>query len=162
MDFGSNYFTGSLPLFGKSQRNLKVAKLNNNNFSGSIKADIGEMSSLNNLLIFSNSITGVLPSQLGQLTEMSSISVAYNRLKGTIPPEVSNMRNLSMMHLHSNMLTGDLSYFDYTIESFISDCGSTEASKVRLDCPGCSECCNVDGDCLKISNIWPKKMVTLL
>ena len=160
MDFGSNYFTGSLPLFGKSQRNLKVAKLNNNNFSGSIKADIGEMSSLNNLLIFSNSITGVLPSQLGQLTEMSSISVAYNRLKGTIPPEVSNMRNLSMMHLHSNMLTGDLSYFDYTIESFISDCGSTEASKARLDCPGCSECCNVDGDCLKMSNTWPKKMMT--
>jgi len=158
-DFSNNYFTGSLPLFGKSQHKLKVAKLNNNRFSGGIPASVEEMTSLDELLIYSNFITGSLPSQLGKLEDISSISVAYNLLKGTIPAEISSMQSLNLMHLHSNALTGNLNYFNYSIESFISDCGTTEVFPARTDCVDCSECCNVDGECITVADTWPKEYV---
>jgi len=133
-----------------------VAKLNNNQFSGFIPADIKEMTSLDELLIYTNQITGSVPSQLGQLRNLSSISVAHNLLKGTIPTEVLSMQNLSLFHLHSNMLTGDINSFDYSIESFISDCGGTEVSKAKIKCPDCTECCNDDGQCITVAKTWPK------
>ena len=115
-----------------------------------------EMTSLDELLLYSNGITGSLPSQLGQLRHLSSMSVAYNLLKGTIPTEIPLLRNLSLLHLHENRLTGDLNYFNYSIESFISDCGRTEVSEANINCLECTECCNDDGDCMTVADTWPK------
>ena len=60
VDFGYKYFTCSLPLSGKNQHKLKVAKLNNNQFRGGTAADTKEMTSLDALLFSSNKITGSL------------------------------------------------------------------------------------------------------
>ena len=114
------------------------------------------MTSLDELLIYTNQITGSVPSHLGRLKNLSSISVAHNLLKGTIPTEVLSMQNLSLFHLHNNMLTGDINSFNYSIESFISDCGGTEVSKAKVNCPDCTECCNDDGQCITVAKTWPK------
>ena len=139
-----------------------MALFNNNLFSGGILADIEDITSLQKLFMYSNKITGSLLSQLGKLRDIFSVSVAYNLLKGTIPAEVSSMRNLSLMHLHSNQLSGDLNYFDYTINSFISDCGRTEVFQPRVKCPHCTECCNVDGGCITVAATWPREQVKSL
>ena len=114
------------------------------------------MDELDELHLFSNQITGSFPSQLGKLRNISSISVAYNLLKGTVPIEFSSTRNLSLLHLHGNSLVGDLNHFDYSIKSFISDCGNSEVFTAKIDCGGCSECCNDEGGCINVLETWPK------
>jgi len=156
LDFSYNYFGGSLPLFGERQKKLRTAILNNNQFSGGIPNNIDQLAGLEELLAFGNLLTGSLPSQLGRLHNISKVSFAYNQLRGTISSELSNLKNLTMLQLHSNGLNGYSDIFDYTIESFITDCGGTETSRALVKCSSCSECCNVEGSCISLAKTWPQ------
>jgi len=162
VDFSNNYFEGSLPLFGSKQRNLHVANFNNNQFSGAIPGGVEDLTGMNELMAYGNDLTGSLPSQLGLLTNITKISFAYNLLKGTVPSELSNMKQLELLHLHSNSLVGDSDLFDYKIASYITDCGSTETSDGLTECLDCTECCNVDGDCITTEETWPRNYVKKL
>ena len=57
------------------------------------------------------------------------------------------------------MLRGDLSHFDYAINSLISDCGTTQVFKAKIACLDCTECCNEDGGCIEVSATWPKSYI---
>ena len=158
LDLSNNYFTGSIPLaFGRIYKKLRIAYLNNNEFSGNIPSIIEEFTSLDELILYQNELTGSLPSQIGKLINVSKISLSYNNLKGTISKELSNLNTLNLLHLHNNNLEGSADLFNYTIKSFITDCGRTEISPGLVECLNCSECCNVDGNCLTKAKTWPKE-----
>ena len=159
LDFSNNYFDGSLPLFGSKQRSLRVANLNNNQFSGAIPSGVEELTGLKELMVYGNKLTGSLPSQLGMLHNISKISFSYNILKGSIPTELSNMRKLDLLHLHSNKLVGKSDHFDYSIKSYITDCGLTQTSQGLTQCLDCTECCNIDGSCITTADTWPRNYV---
>jgi len=159
IDFSDNYFEGSLPIYGSKQANLRVANLNNNQFSFAIPEGIEELVNLEELMVHGNSLTGSLPSQMGLLHNITKISFAYNSLKGTIPTEFANMRRLELMHLHANQLEGNADHFNYSVASFITDCGLTEISNGLTTCKECTECCNVDGGCITVAETWPKNHI---
>jgi len=146
--------TGSLPIYGKKQPRLKHALLNNNRFSGAITHHVGNLISVQELILSNNGLTGSLPSALGKLSSITKLSVNHNKLKGLVPSDLSNLANLKIFHLHSNKLVGSLDFFNYTIGSFVSDCGSTETANGLTECFSCSQCCNVEGDCINIGDDW--------
>ena len=78
MDFSSNYFDGRLPLFGSNQSNLRVAKLNNNQFVGGIPDDIMDLVQLEDLMAHGNQLAGSLLTQLGMLHNLSRFSVSLS------------------------------------------------------------------------------------
>jgi len=162
IDFSNNYFEGSLPLYGSKQRNLRIANLNNNQFRGAVPAGVEELIGMKELMVYGNELTGSLPSQLGMLPNVTKISFAYNLLKGTVPSELANMKQLELLHLHSNALVEQADHFDYQIPSYITDCGKTETSAGLTNCLQCSECCNVDGQCITTVETWPRNYVKQL
>ena len=55
-----------------------------------------------------NNLTGTIPPQLGQLTELTQLFLDMNQLKGGIPPELGQLSNLELMLLGNNELTGHI------------------------------------------------------
>ena len=43
-----------------------------------------------------------------------------------------------MMHLNANGLVGNADYFNYSVASFIADCGLTEISSGLTTCEECT------------------------
>jgi hypothetical protein len=67
-----------------------------------------------------------------------------------------------MIHLHANGLVGNADYFNYSVASFITDCGLTEISSGLTTCEECTECCNVEGGCITVAETWPKNHIKSL
>ncbi len=58
------------------------------------------------LLLPENQITGEIPSEIGNLTNLSNLNLSNNSLTGSIPPELGNLTNLNYLNLSDNQLTG--------------------------------------------------------
>ena len=80
--------------------------LYNNDLTGSIPAEIGNLQHLENLNLARNSLTGLIPSEIGNLQHLTNIYMPWNNLTGSIPTEIGNLLNLKRLELHSNGLTG--------------------------------------------------------
>ena len=75
--------------------------LDGNNLSGSLPAELGNLTSLTRLALNRNSLTGAIPSQLGNLSNLSIIGLANNQLSGTLPAGLSSLP-LTRLSLHDN------------------------------------------------------------
>ncbi|KAL6888500.1 hypothetical protein ACP4OV_009526 [Aristida adscensionis] len=58
------------------------------------------------LNIGNNNFTGVIPRQIGQLKAVLSLNLSFNKLFGEIPQSISNITNLQVLDFSSNNLTG--------------------------------------------------------
>ncbi len=85
-----------------------VLALNNNNLSGNIPFELGDLSSLTGLFLNGNNLSGSIPSELGALTNLDEFSLKENQLTGSIPPELGNLPNLQYLYLEENQLTGSI------------------------------------------------------
>ncbi len=83
-------------------------KLNDNNLSGTIPADIGQLASLKHLELDTNKLTGAIPIELGQLAQLEYLYLDGNQLTGNIPLELLQLTNLSLLYLSDNQLTGTI------------------------------------------------------
>ena len=59
-------------------------------------------------LIGNNKLTGSIPAELGDLTNLTELSLGGNGLSGEIPPELGDLTNLTLLYLYENNLTGPL------------------------------------------------------
>ena len=82
--------------------------LSNNQLSGTIPGELGNLTNLKNLTLGYNQLSGAIPEELGKLTNLEYLSLANNRLSGTIPGELGNLTNLSGLNLFTNQLTGSI------------------------------------------------------
>ena len=82
--------------------------LDDNQLTGAIPAELGELASLSRLELFSNQLTGPIPSELGNLSSLSNLSLHNNKLTGPIPPELGNLSSLPTLRLSGNQLTGPI------------------------------------------------------
>ena len=79
--------------------------LYDNQFTGPIPPEIGNLTNLENLVLHSNDLTSI-PLEIGNLTNLKILKLQYNQLTGSIPSEIGNLTNLTFLNLSNNQLTG--------------------------------------------------------
>ena len=90
------------------QGNVVALWLRENNLSGTIPPEIGNLKLMSSLHLSLNELTGDIPSQIWQLTELTILDLQSNKLTGTIPPEIGNLKLLGFLYLAGNELTGEI------------------------------------------------------
>ena len=82
--------------------------LADNNLTGELPPELGNLSQLQHLLLEHNNLTGELPPELGNLPELQLLRLDVNNLTGELPPELGNLSELRHLSLYGNVLTGEL------------------------------------------------------
>ncbi|MCE2423099.1 MAG: hypothetical protein J4G03_07325 [Gemmatimonadetes bacterium] len=107
-----------------AQGNVTRLSLVNNNLTGSIPAELGDLESLTELHLPSNDLTGSIPAELGNLESLIGlllqgnsglrgplpdyIHLSDNDLTGSIPAELGDLESLTKLNLSYNSLTGSI------------------------------------------------------
>ena len=103
-----NNLTGTLPAELGNLSGLQNLQLCSNSLSGEIPSELGTLSQLKRLLLHVNSLTGEIPNELGNLSQLQWLSLHTNSLSGEIPSELGNLSELQGMNLDRNSLTGEI------------------------------------------------------
>lgn len=78
-----------------------------NNLTGPIPEEFGNLIALEDLYVVSNNLTSI-PESIGNLTSLTSINFFANNLSGDIPESIGNLTSLTSLDLGANNLTGDI------------------------------------------------------
>jgi Leucine-rich repeat (LRR) protein len=108
LDLSDNQLTGSIPTELGNLSNLTRLDLSGNQLTGSIPAELGNLSNLEELWLFYNQLTGTIPTELGNLSNLETLILSSNQLTGSIPTELGNLSNLEELYLSSNQITGSI------------------------------------------------------
>lgn len=103
-----NNLTGSIPPELGNLSKLKDLHLQDNQLSGAIPAELGNLTELETLQLYLNQLTGQIPAALGGLSNLQSLNLFSNQLSGPIPAELGNLSNLSSLDLRVNQLSGPI------------------------------------------------------
>ena len=83
--------------------------------TGTIPAELGDLSNLTHLNLSDNALTGTIPSALGSLSNLTHLDLrsaaelgSDNALTGSIPATLGNLSNLEYLDLSDNALTGSI------------------------------------------------------
>ena len=60
------------------------------------------------LYVDNNNLSGTLPAELGDLTRLETLDLDGNRISGPIPTEIGNLTNLTVLSLDHNRLSGPI------------------------------------------------------
>ena len=74
---------------------VDVLDLEDNNLSGEIPPDVGELSELTYLRLNKNGIRGTIPSEIGRLSELDALLLGDNDLEGELPVELAPLSKLA-------------------------------------------------------------------
>jgi Leucine-rich repeat (LRR) protein len=80
--------------------NLEELNLSNNQLTGAIQSQIGQLKKLKVLKAGNNLMTGV-PAEVGQLTNLQVLDLSNNQLTG-LPNELGNLKNLQTFNISGN------------------------------------------------------------
>ena len=80
----------------------------NNQLTGEIPPEIGNLINLEELHLGGNQLTGEIPPEIGNLTNLWYLELHGNQLTGQIPSEIGNLVNLTFLHLDNNNLSGEI------------------------------------------------------
>ena len=82
--------------------------LRRNGLSGSLPAELGQLSNLRRLDLAVNGLSGSIPSELGGLDRLERFDLGRNELDGGIPPELGRLSELRWLFLNWNRLSGSV------------------------------------------------------
>ncbi|KAL1085131.1 hypothetical protein V6Z11_D08G029000, partial [Gossypium hirsutum] len=82
--------------------------LSNNQFSGEIPEDVGQLISLQMLNFSHNNFTGPIPTSFGKLVALESLDLSSNKFSGEIPSQMTNLTFLEVLNLSNNNLVGPI------------------------------------------------------
>ena len=103
-----NNLSGEIPAELGDLSSLLNLYLWQNNLSGEIPAELGDLSNLLVLFLEDNNLSGAIPAELGDLTNLQSLYLAQNGLSGEIPAELGDLTNLQTLDLRNNNLSGEI------------------------------------------------------
>ena len=87
---------------------VTVLSLGNNQLSGEMPAELGNLLSLERLDLGGNQLSGELPAELGSLLSLAESDLANNQLSGELPAELGSLLNLRLLDLSDNQLSGEI------------------------------------------------------
>src|SRR3990167_1335421 len=73
--------------------------LSNRQLTGSLKAEVRQLTALTELILSNNEFTG-LPAEIGQLTELRILNLSNNPITG-LPHELGNLQKLTLLDLRN-------------------------------------------------------------
>ena len=108
INLGNNQLTGSIPPEIGDLSNLQSLSLHRNQLSGDIQSELGNLANLQAIILEFNQLTGTIPTELGNLANLINLDLQGNQLTGNIPAELGNLINLEALDLRQNQLSGDI------------------------------------------------------
>jgi len=103
-----NNLTGNIPSELGNLNNLEGLFMHGNRLSGNIPIELGNLVHLISLGLSSNQLEGSIPEELGNLTNLKKLGLHVNQLNGNIPPQLGNISNLEILYLFRNELVGNI------------------------------------------------------
>ena len=103
-----NQLSGEIPPELGNLANLEWLGLRGNQLSGAIPPELGSLASLEHLDLGWNQFSGPIPRELGSLANLESLGLNHNLLSGEIPPELGNLANLEILAFNDNQLSGEI------------------------------------------------------
>ena len=82
--------------------------LSNNNLTGRIPQEVGNLINLGLLKVSNNKLSGSLPSELGLWVQLLSLQIRSTMLNGSIPESFSKLKVIQQIDLSENNLTGQV------------------------------------------------------
>ena len=89
-----------------NNKTLKYLKLYDNQFTGEIPIEIGNLTNLTILNLRHNQFSGEIPSEIGNLTNLNTLDLRNNQFVGGMPSKIGNLINLNILQLRNNYITG--------------------------------------------------------
>jgi len=86
----------------------KELNLGNNNFTGTIPKEIGQLKALLSLNFSFNKLYGEIPQSMRNLTNLQVLDLSSNNLNGTIPDALKDLHFLSQFNVSNNDLEGSI------------------------------------------------------
>lgn len=112
LDVARRGLTGGLhrvtPYLLQLSSTLRVLRINNNNFTGTLPPEWSALTALTVLDVGANKLRGTLPASWSKLTALQHMGVGECGLTGTVPEQWSALKNLRIMYLTYNNLAGTL------------------------------------------------------
>jgi len=150
LSLDDNQLTGEIPPEIGNLIDLTYLNLRSNQLTGEIPEEIENLTNLTYLGLYSNQLTGEIPPEIGNLTNLTYLGLYSNQLTGEIPPEIGNLTNLTGLYLFSNQLSGVIP------EEICNQGDSTPSVENNQLCPPYPECISQDDiDSQDTSNCLP-------
>lgn len=106
LDLDNNNLTGFIPDEIGNLSKLHLLYLNNNSIGGTIPTSIGNLINLQILDLGLNNFNGQIPNSLSGLSVLADLGLYYNNLSGTIPSNLGSMTKLQFLRLMHNRISG--------------------------------------------------------
>ena len=109
LSLGFNNLTGSIPAeVGNLSRLEQLLFFGNEELTGSIPPELGNLANLTWLGLSFSSLSGPIPPELGRLSELTEMRMWRTGVEGAIPPELGSLSSLRNLALGENALTGSI------------------------------------------------------
>ena len=108
LELSRNQLSGTIPAELGNLTRLQDLVLDVNQLSGTIPAELGNLTSLASLFLGANQLSGTIPVEIGNLTRLEHLLLGFNQLSGTIPVEIGNLTSLISLDLQVNQLSGTI------------------------------------------------------
>ncbi|KAL1190955.1 Receptor-like protein 1 [Cardamine amara subsp. amara] len=82
--------------------------LSNNQISGDIPTEIGDLENIRSLNLSGNHLTGSIPNSFSKLKDLGSLDLSNNKLDGNIPPMLADLNSLGYFNVSCNNLSGEI------------------------------------------------------
>ncbi|XP_057951701.1 receptor-like protein EIX1 [Malania oleifera] len=109
VDLSRNHFSGELPDCWMKFKQLRVLRLDNNNFQGNMPSSMSSLTSLKYLQLGRNNLSGKIPTVWRNFNNLIVLDLEENKFSGSIPLWMGkSFPGLRLLSLRSNMLSGSI------------------------------------------------------
>lgn len=108
LNLGDNNLTGQLPNEIGDLTGLERIQFQNNQIEGKLPSAMGQLSVLRELLLLGNNFSGELPEELASLINLEKLLLVKNNFSGQIPGVLGDLENLVTLNLTENNFEGSI------------------------------------------------------